>query len=160
MLLKCCIQYVNKFGKLSSGHRTRKRSISFPIPKMGQCQKMFKLPHNCTHFACLQGNTQNPSSQASTVCELRTFRCTGQIQKRQRNQRSNCQHLLDHRKSKRVPEKHFCFTDYAKASDCVDHNKLRKILKEMGIPDHLTCLLRNLYTGQETTVQTGHGKTD
>ena len=64
-------------------------------------------------------------------------------------------------KSKRVPEKHyFCFIEYAKAFDCVDHNKLWKILKEMGISDHLTCLLRNLYAGQEGTVRTGHGTTD
>ena len=54
----------------------------------------------------------------------------------------------------------FCFIDYAKAFDCVDHNKLWNILKEMGIPDQLTCLLRNLYTGQEATVRTGHGTTD
>ena len=54
----------------------------------------------------------------------------------------------------------FCFIDYAKAFDCVDHNKLWKILQEMGIPDHLTCLLRNLYTGQEGTVRTGHETTD
>ena len=52
---------------------------------------------------------------------------------------------------------YFCFIDYAKAFDCVDHNKLWKNLKEMGIPDHLTCLLRNLYAGQEATVRTGHG---
>ena len=55
---------------------------------------------------------------------------------------------------------YFCFIDYAKAFDCVDHNKLWKILKEMGIPDHLTCLLRNLDAGQETTVRTGHGTTN
>ena len=55
---------------------------------------------------------------------------------------------------------YFCFIDYAKAFHCVDHNKLWKILKEMGIPDHLTCLLRNLYAGQEATVRTGHGTTD
>ena len=55
---------------------------------------------------------------------------------------------------------YFCFTDYAKAFDCVDHNKLWKILQEMGIPDHLTCLLRNLYAGQEATVRTGHGTMD
>ena len=55
---------------------------------------------------------------------------------------------------------YFCFIDYAKAFDCVDLNKLWKILKEMGIPDHLTCLLRNLYAGQEATVTTGHGTTD
>ena len=55
---------------------------------------------------------------------------------------------------------YFCFIDYAKAFDCVDHNILWKILKEMGIPEHLTCLLRNLYAGQEATVRTGHGTTD
>ena len=55
---------------------------------------------------------------------------------------------------------YFCFIDYAKAFDCVDHNELWKILKEMAIPDHLTCLLRNLYAGQEVTVRTGHGTTD
>ena len=55
---------------------------------------------------------------------------------------------------------YFCFIDYAKAFDCVDHNKLWKILQEMRIPDHLTCLLRNLYAGQEATVRTGHGTTD
>ena len=84
------------------------------------------------------------------------------VKKRQRNQWSNCQHLLDHRKSKRVPEKHrYFFIDYSKAFDYVDHKKkLWKILQEMGIPDHLTCLLRNLYAGQEATVRTGHGTTD
>ena len=55
---------------------------------------------------------------------------------------------------------YFCFIDYAKAFDCVDHNKLWKILREMAIPDHLTCLVRKLYAGQEATVRTGHGKTD
>ena len=55
---------------------------------------------------------------------------------------------------------YFCFIDCAKAFDCVDHNKLWRILKAMGIPDHLTCLLRNLYAGQEATVRTGHGTTD
>ena len=65
------------------------------------------------------------------------------------------------RKAREVQKNiYFCFLDYAKAFDCVDHNKLWKILKEMGIPDHLTCLLRNLYGGQETIVRTGQGTTD
>ena len=55
---------------------------------------------------------------------------------------------------------YFCITDYAKAFDCVDHNKLWKILQEMGKPDHLTCVLRNLYAGQKATFRTGHGTTD
>ena len=68
---------------------------------------------------------------------------------------------MDHRESKRIQKyTYFCFTDYAKAFDCVYHNKLWKILREMGIPEHLTCLLRNLYAGQEATVRIEHGTTD
>ena len=78
-----------------------------------------------------------------------------------KNQRSNCQHLLDHWKSKRFPEKHlFLLYWVCQSLWSIDHNKLWKILKEMGLPDHLTCLLRNLYAGQEATVRTGHGRTD
>ena len=83
------------------------------------------------------------------------------VLEKQRNQRSNCQHPLDHRKSKRVPEKHLLlFIDYAKAFESVDPSKLWKILKEMGISDHLTCLLRNLHVSKEATVRTGPGKKD
>ena len=68
---------------------------------------------------------------------------------------------MDHEKAREFQKNiYFCFIDYAKTFDCVDHNKLWKILKEMGIPDYLTCLLRNLYAGQEATVRTGHGRTD
>ena len=84
----------------------------------------------------LQGKT------ASTVHELRTSRHSSWILKRQRNQKSNCQHTLDHRKSKGIPEKFFCLIDCAKSFDCVDHNKLWKILQAMGIPHHLTCRSR------------------
>ena len=128
-------------------------------PKERQCQRMFKLQQNCTHLTHQQRNVQNSPSQASL--ELCTSRCSSWIQKRQRNQRSNCQHPLHHHKSKRVLEKHyFCFIDYTKAFDCVDHNKLWKILQGMGIPDHLACLLSNLQAGQEATLRTGHGERD
>ena len=65
----------------------------------------------------------------------------------------------DHRKGRRIKKKIY-FIEYAKAFDCVDHNKLWEILKEMGIPDHLTCLLRSLYADEKATVRTGHGRTD
>ena len=68
---------------------------------------------------------------------------------------------MDHRKAREFQKNiYFCFTDYAKAFDCVDHNKLWKILQKMGVPDHLTCLLRNMYAGEEATVRNGHGITD
>ena len=122
---------------------------------------MFKLLHNRTHLTRYQSNAQNSPSQASIVCGLWTSRCSSWIYKRQRNQRSHCQHPLDHRKIKRVPEKHLLLLYWLRQSlYCVDHNELWKILQEMGIPDHLTCLLRNLYAGQEATVRTGHGTTD
>ena len=73
-----------------------------------------------------------------------------------RDQTANICWILD--KAREVQKDiYFCFIDYTKAFDCMDHNKVWKILKEMGIPDHLTCLLRNLYAGQEATVRTGHG---
>ena len=84
------------------------------------------------------------------------------IQKNQRRQRTSCQHLLDHRKSKRIPGKtktkknYFFFIYYDKAFDCVDYNKLWKILKDIGILNHLTHILRNLYGGKEATVRRGH----
>ena len=78
-----------------------------------------------------------------------------------RKGRGTRDHPLDNQRAREFQTNiYFCFIDYAKAFDCVDHNKLWKILKEMGIPDHLTCLLRNLHAGQEATVRTGHGTTD
>ena len=120
-------------------------------PKGRQCQRMFKLPHNCTYFTHQQRNAQNSPSQASTVCEPRTSRCSNWIQKKKRIQRSNCQHPTAHRKSKRSPEKHlFLFVCHDKALTVWISSNWR-ILQEMIIPDHLTCLLRNQYEGQEAT---------
>ena len=70
------------------------------------------------------------------------------------NKRPNCQHLLDHRESKGIQKKHIYFTDYTKAFDYMDNNKLWRILREMGIPDHLISLLKNLYAGKKATVRT------
>ena len=92
--------------------------------------------------------------------QLRTSRCTSCTLKSQRIQRSNCQHRCIIEKAREFQKNvYLCFIDYAKAFDSVDHNKLWKILKEMGMPDHLTYFLRNLYAGQETSVRTRHGKT-
>ena len=122
-------------------------------PKEGQCQTMFKLLYNCAHFTCQQGYVQNPSSWASAVHETRTSRYKNQIQKRQRKQRSNWQHSLDHGEGKGVPEKHLLLLQfYAKAFACVITTNW-KILKEMGIPDHLTCLLKNMYACSRSNSQ-------
>ena len=131
-------------------------------PKERQCQKIFKLLHNCTFIShaskvmlkILQArlpqymNRELPDVQAG----FRKGRGT-------RDQIANIRWIVE--KAREFQKNiYFCFIDYAKAFDYVDHHKLWNILKEMGIPDHLACLLRNLYADQEATVRTGHGTTD
>ena len=93
-------------------------------------------------------------------CELSDVQAGFRKGRGTRDQIANNRWIIE--KARKFQEKniYFCFIDYAKAFDCVDHNKLCKILQEMGIPDHLTCLLRNLFADQEATVRTGHGTTD
>ena len=134
------------------------KKVSFHSkPKERQCQRMFKLPHNCIHLTCQQSNAQNPSSQASTLREPRTSRFQAGFRKgrRTRDQTANIHWII---KKERECQKniYFCFIDSAKAFN----NKLWEIPKEMGIPEPLMYLLRNLYAGQEATVRTGHGTTD
>ena len=121
---------------------------------------MFKLPQNCTHLTHQQSNVQNSPSYALTICEHEVPDVQAGFRKGRgtRDQNANIRWITE---KNRIAEKHlFLINDYTKAFDCVDHNKLWKILQKMGIPDHLTCLLKNLYAGQEATVRTGHGTTD
>ena len=94
---------------------------------------------NCTYFPDVQAGFRKGRGTRDQIANIRWI-----IEKAREFQKNN----------------YFCFIDYAKAFDCVDHNKLWKILKHVGIPDHLTYLLKNLYAGQEATVRTGHGTTD
>ena len=123
---------------------------------------MFQLPYNCTHFTCQQDYPKNPSSQSSALCELKTYRCTSWVQKRQRkDQIANFRWIIENAKEfQKKHLLHFCFIDQVKTFDCVDHKQLWKILKEMRIPDYLNYSLRNLYPGQETAVRTLYGTTD
>ena len=136
-------------------------SVFIPIPKKGNfkecsnyCTMAFTSHASKTMFKILQTRLQQyvnhelPDVQAS----FRKVRGT-------RDQIANIRWIME--KAREVQKNiYFCFIDYAKAFDYIDHNKLWKILQEMGIPDHLICLLRNLYAGQEATVRTGHGTTD
>ena len=130
-------------------------------PKERQCQRMLKLPHNCTHvnaskvmLKILQARLQQYVNR-----ELPDVQAGFRKGRGTRDQIANIHWIIE--KAREFQKNiYFCFIDYAKAFSCVDHSKLWKILEEMGIPDHLTCLLRNLYAGQEATVRTGHGKTD
>ena len=122
---------------------------------------MLKLPHNCTHLTCWQSNAQNSPSQALATREPWTLDVQAGFRKGRgtRDQTASICWIIE-KAGEFQKSIYFCFIDYTKAFDCVDHNKLWKILQEMGIPDHLTCLLRNLCTGQKTTVRTGCGTTD
>ena len=91
-------------------------------------------------------------------CELSDVQACFRKGRGTRNQAANICWIIE--KAREFQNIYFCFIDYAKAFDCVDHNKMWKILKEMGISDHLTCLLRNLYASQEATVRSGHGTID
>ena len=149
--------------------RDWKRSVFIPIPRKGN-------PKECSNYCTIA-----PSSHASKVmlkilqarlqqyviCELpdvqADFRKGREKKKRKgrgtRDQNTNIHWIIE--KAREFQKNiYFCFIDYVKTFDCVDDNKLWKILQEMGIPDHLTCLLKNLYAGQEATVRTGHGTTD
>ena len=155
MLWKCYTQYASKFGKLSSGHRTGKGQ--FHSNSKGQCQRMFK--HTITlisHASKVMHKILQARLQHYENCELPDIQAWLRKDRGTTDQIANIRWFIE---KAREFQKNICFIDYAKAFDCVDHNKLWKILKEMGIPDHLTCLLRNLYASQDATVRTGCGTT-
>ena len=160
MLWKRCTQYASKFGKLSSGHRTGK-GVFIPIPKKGNakessnCRTIALISHaSKVMFKILQARLQQYVNR-----ELPNVQAGFRKGRGTRDQIANIPWII--KKAWEFQKNiYFCFIDYAKAFDCVDHNKLWKTLKEMGIPERLTCLLRNLYAGQEATVRTGHGTTD
>ena len=112
-------------------------------PKERQCQKMVKLLHNCTNKVMLK--VVQASLQQYMNCELPEVQAGFRKGRGTRDQITNIRSIVE---KAREFQENICFIDYAKAFDCVDHNKLWKILQEMGIPDHLICLLRHLYAGQ------------
>ena len=122
---------------------------------------MFKLPHNSliSHASKVMFKILHARLQQYVNCELPDNQSGFRKGRGTKDQIANICWII--KKSRQFQKNiHFSFIDYAKAFDCVDHNKLSKIFKEMGIPDHLTCFLRNLYASQEATVRAGHGTTD
>ena len=158
MLWKCCSQYASTFGKLSSGHRIEKGQFSFQsqrkaMPKNAQTTAQLHSSHmlvkQCSKFS-------KPDFNSMWTMNLQMFKLNLEKAEEPEIKLPTSAGSLKKQESSRK-NIYFCFIDYAKAFECVDHNKLWKIFQEMGIPDHLTCLLRNLYVGQEATVRTGHG---
>ena len=125
-------------------------------PKERQCQRMLKLPHDCTYLTHWQSNAQNSPDriQKYVNCEIPDVQAGFRKSRGTRDQFANIIGWIIKKSREFQKNIYFCFIDYAKAFACVDHYKLWKILKEMGIPDHLICLLRNLYADQEATVRT------
>ena len=153
MLLKYCIQYVRKFGRLSSGHRTWEGQFSLQtqVRAMTECSNY----HNCTHFTRLCSKSFKLVFSSTWIKNFQKYK--QDLGKAEEPEIKLPVHWILEKARELQKNIYFCFIDYAKAFDCVDHNELWKILKEMGIPEHLTCLLRNLNAGQETTVRTRHG---
>ena len=153
MLWQCCTQYASKFRKLSSGHGTG-RSVFISIPKKGNAKE---CSNYCTialisHARKVMLKILHAWLQPYVNCELPDVQAGFKKGRGTRDQIDNICWIIE--KARELKKNiYFCIIDYTKTFDCVDHNKLRKILKEMGIPDHLTCLLRNLYAGQQTTVR-------
>ena len=136
----------NRIGEGQFSFKTKER----------KCQTMFKLPYNCTHFTSsmiipkiLQVRLQHYMNR-----ELPDVQAGFRKGRGTRDQIANICWIIEKARG------FFCFMDCSNAFDCVDHNKLWKILQEMGISDHLTCCMRNLYAGQEATIRTTHGTPD
>ena len=149
MLWKCCTQYASKFGKLKQWPQDWKRSVFIPIPKKGnpkECSN-YRTIALISHTSKVMPKILQARLQQYVNCELPDIQAGFRKGRGTRDQIANIHWII---KKAREFQKNICFyfIDYTKAFDCVDHNKLWKILKEMGIPDHLTCLLRYLYAGQ------------
>ena len=157
MLQSICQQ----IWKMQQWPQDWKRSVFIPIPKKGnakECSK-YRTIALISHASKVMLKILQASLQQYMNHELPDVQSGFRKGRGTRDQIANIRWII---KTEREFQKniYFSFIDYAKAFDCVDHNKLWKSLQEMGLPDHLTCLLRKLYTSQEATVRIGHGTTD
>ena len=143
----------SEFGKLSSGHGTGKGQFSFQTQRLKKPKNIVLISHTSkVMLKIFQARLQQYVNR-----DLPDIQAGFRKGRRTRDQIANICWVIE---KARKFQKNTCFIDYAKAFDCVDHNRLWKILKVMRIPDYLICLLRNLYAGEEATVRTGHGTMD
>ena len=159
MLWKCCTQYTNKFEICSSGRKTGKGQFSFQsqrraVPKNVQTTSQLHSSHTlakqCSKFS-------KPGIKSMWTENMQMFKLDLETAE---EPEIKLPISVGSSKKQGVPKTiYFCFIDYTNTFDCVDHKKLWKILQEMRIPDHLTCLLRNLCAGQEAAIRTSHGTT-
>ena len=157
MLLKCCSQYASKSGKLSSGRRTGKGQFSFHSQRKAMPKNVQTMTQKYQTITLI--------SHASKIMLNSTWTMNFQMFKLDLEKAEEPEIKLpasaESSNKQEFQKKHLLLLYWLfQTFDCVDHNRLWKILQEMGIPDHLTCLLRNLHEGQDTTVRTGHETTD
>ena len=154
MLLKCCTQNASKFGKLSSDHRSGKSQLSFQ-PQRRAIAKNVQTTIQLHSFHMLAKSCSKSFKLGLNSIWTENFQMYKLNLEKAEEQIANIHWIIE--KAREFQKNiYFCFIDHVKAFDCVDHNKLWKILKEMWISDHLTCLLRNLYAGQEATFRTSY----
>ena len=157
VLSSICLQ----IWKTQQWPQDRRSSVFIPFPKKGNAKECsnFSTIALISHASKVMFKILQTRLQLYVNCELSDVQAGFRKGRGTRNQIANSCWII--KKAKEFQKNIYCcFIDYAKAFDCGDHHKLWKILKEMGIPDHLTCLLRNPYASQEATVRTGHGTTD
>ena len=150
-----------QIGKTQQWSQDWKRSVFISIPKIGSAKECtnYRTIGLISHTSKVMLKILQDRLQQYMNGELPDVQAGFRKGRGTRDQIANIRRIME--KAREFQKNiYFCFIDYPKAFDCVDHNKLWKILKEMGIPDHLTCLLRNLYASQEATVRTGHETAD
>ena len=155
MLSSICHQ----IWKIQQQPQDWKRSVFIPISKKGNAKECSNTTALISHTSKVTLKILQARLQQYMRCKLPDVQAVFRKGRGTRGQIANI-HWIIEKATEFQKNISFCFIDYAKAFDCVNHNKLWKILKEMGIPDHLTCLLRNLYAGQEATVRTRHVTTN
>ena len=157
MLSECCTQYASKFERLSSSHRTGKGQFSFQSQRKAMPKNVQTIAL-ISHASKVMLKILQARLQEYVNCELPDVQAGFRKGRRTGDQIANNYWII--KKAIEFQKNIYFFINCAKAFDCVDHNIVWKILQEIGIPDHLTCLLRNVYASQEATVKTGHGTMD
>ena len=160
MLLKCCTQYISKLVKQGSGPWLEKL-VFIPIPKKGSAKESsdYQTITLISHASKVMLKIFQARLQEYVNWELPDVQVGFGKGRGTRDQIANIHWIIE--KAREFQKSiYFHFIDCAKAFNCVDHNKLWRLLQEMGIPDHLTCLLKNLYADQEATARSGHGTAD
>ena len=161
MLSKCCTQCARKFAKLSSGHGTEKGQFSFQSQRRAMPKNVQTTTHLPSFHTIERSCSKSSKLGFNSMWTMEFQMCKLDLEKAEEPEIKLPTPCWTIKKAREFQKNiYYCFIDYTKIFDYIYHNKLWKIFKEMGVPDHPTCLLRDLYAGQEATIRNGHGITD